>query len=162
MWQQYFIHISWTGHVTETHTHTHTRAYGYTLVIISSTVTGETFRGKERGALNNECPDPCYRADEPLKSHNLLPRLWWHRWWGGWKDGAEGELREWVQGGTKDGWKQLQLQYSITGLLRAAHIWATCSAGTWLQYKCLFYFGDWRISAREIWRESLVRTVDCM
>ena len=38
-----------------------------TQFIIIGTVTGETFRGEERGALNNECAEPCYTADKPLK-----------------------------------------------------------------------------------------------
>lgn len=40
--------------------------------MIVGTGTGEIFKGKERGALNNECEEPCYMADKPLKWHNLL------------------------------------------------------------------------------------------
>lgn len=56
------------------HTHAHKDALFHTDTstprthfIIIGTVTGETFRGKERGALNNECEEPCYTADKPLK-----------------------------------------------------------------------------------------------
>lgn len=80
-----FIHISWNGHVRQYRlcsqarpredTHTDTGTHPCAQFIIASTVTGETFRGEERGALNNECEEPCYTADKPLKWHNLLPPL---------------------------------------------------------------------------------------
>lgn len=50
-------------------------------VFVTATVTGRTFGGKERGALNNECKEPRYTADKPLKRHDLMPRLSWHHQW---------------------------------------------------------------------------------
>lgn len=51
---------------TPTLRHTRTQTHCAHFIIIR-TVTGETFRGEERGALNNECAEPCYMAEEPLK-----------------------------------------------------------------------------------------------
>lgn len=51
---------------TLTHTLIQLQAH-CTQFIIRTTVTGKTFRGKERGALNNECEEPHNKADEPLK-----------------------------------------------------------------------------------------------
>lgn len=59
---------------TPTLRHTRTQTHCAHFIIIH-TVTGETFRGEERGALNNERTEPCYMAEEPLKWHNLLPPL---------------------------------------------------------------------------------------
>lgn len=57
---------AFTGTPARAHTHTKIQTR-YTQYIITRTVTGETFRGEERGALNNECEEPCYIAVEPLK-----------------------------------------------------------------------------------------------
>lgn len=59
---------------TPTMWHTRTQTHCAHFFIIR-TVTGETFRWEKRGALYNECAEPCYMAEEPLKWHNLLPPL---------------------------------------------------------------------------------------
>lgn len=49
------------------HRHTpHTKDTNREL-IIDHKVTGETFRGEEREALNNECLEPCYMARQAFE-----------------------------------------------------------------------------------------------
>ena len=116
------------------HGHTHTRTHAPTRIrarcsrtqfIISSTVTGETFRGKERGALNNECEEPCYTADKPLKWHNLLPPLPEPHQCADTKTEIKGRQGRGATDEKQGGWKHFkQLHFSLnTWQLVAQDVW---------------------------------------